>query len=411
MNNRFFSALYAVIAVMLLLYVTACTKISDFNTPASADKTKPGTVTDIKVTNFNGGAYITYSLPKSDNILYVKANYVVNDKTGTSLETKSSYYSDTLTVNGFAEKKEYAVILRVVSRANVESDPVEVKVHPDTPVYQVVAKTLSLSADFAGVRINAINELQKNVGVVFLYNDPYYGKYTIRQQVFSSFSQISFPSRGFDTLPKPVAAYTTDQWGNTSDTLFQTIKPLYEIELNKSNFFEYNLPSNSKTDEFGWVTPRLWDNNNGSGWHTNQSRPPIILPATTSFGIGVLAKLSRFKLVPRDGYLWAHGNPKSFMLWGSSAEQPGDFSPPYFADEGTVMGDWVNIGNYRYPDPPSGSLTPTDADRAWARPGTDFDVPFAAPKVKFLRVVVPENWGGDNNFAHIMELTFYGDPR
>lgn len=411
-NHRFHYLITSCSLAALLLFIGSCQKRADYNGPLSDDTSKPGTITNVKVTNFNGGAYVTYDLPRSENILYVKANYTINDKTGATLETKSSYYSDTLTVNGFAEKKEYDVTLRVVSRANVESDPVTVKVYPDTPVYRVVAQTLAMTPDFAGVRVAGTNRLQQNVRVVFLYNDPYFKKYTIRQQIFSNFREINFASRGFDTLPKPVAVYTTDQWGNHSDTMYKTISPLYEITLDKSRFFEYHLGSDSPTDQYGWLTPYMWDGNTGSGWHTNQ-RVPYVLPPTTSFGLGVSAKLSRFKLWPRDGYLWGHGNPKTFTLWGSNAEQPGDFKPPMTAAEGTVIGDWVNIGNYRYPDPPSGNppSAATDADRVWANQGTEFNVSFAAPKVRFMRVVVPENWGGDNTFAHIMELTFYGDPR
>ncbi|MGJ7033319.1 DUF5000 domain-containing lipoprotein [Niabella hirudinis] len=409
-KSRLYLPIFTMIAGLLII---ACNKTTDFNTPAPGDQSKPGVVTNIKVANFNGGAYITYDLPKSDQILYVKANYVINDKTGASLETKSSYYSDTLTVNGFAEKKEYTVALRVVTRANVESDPVEVKVNPDTPVYKVVAKTLSLSPDFQGIRIAGNNPLQKNVGVVLVYDDPYFGKYTIRQQQFNNFKDIDFTSRGFDTLPKRVGVYATDQWGNQSDTLFKTIAPLYEVALDKSKFFVYNLPSDGVIG-FGWNTPNLWNGNTqGTGWHTTQTPSEYVLPVTVSFGLGVSAKLSRFLLWQRNGYLWQHGNPKSFTLWGSNEERPADFKPPYQSNEGDRIGDWVNMANYRYPNPPSGTPPPgfTAEDQAWALAGTPFTVPPAAPKVRFLRIVVTENWAGDNNFAHIMELTFYGDPR
>ena len=410
MNKRFYPFILITVSVLL---VTACFKDTDYNTPPPADKTKPGVVTNIRVTNFNGGAYIMYDLPKSSQVLYVKANYVINDQTGASLETKSSYYSDTLTVNGFAEKKEYTVTLRAVTRANVESDPVTVKVYPETPVYQMVAKTLSLNPDFQGVRVAGNNDLQKNVGVVLVYDDPYFGKYTIRQQQFNSFKNIDFTSRGFDTLPKKVGVYATDKWGNRSDTLFKTISPLYEIALDKSKFFVYNLPSDAKIG-YGWVTANMWNGNTqGTGWHTTDVPAEYILPVTVSFGLGVSAKLSRFLLWQRDGYLWGHGNPKAFTLWGSNEAQPADFKPPYTSLEGEHIGDWVNMGNYKYPDPPSGTPPPgyTEEDRAWALAGTPFNIPSSAPKVRFLRVVVTENWAGDNNFAHIMELTFFGDPR
>jgi hypothetical protein len=49
----------------LACIIGSCKKNEGFNTePASTDKTKPGVITNIKVKNFHGGAYITYDLPK-----------------------------------------------------------------------------------------------------------------------------------------------------------------------------------------------------------------------------------------------------------------------------------------------------------------------------------------------------------
>ena len=47
----------------------ACSKVEDYRDPVSNDTTKPGVISNIKVTNFNGGAFITYSLPQAENLL------------------------------------------------------------------------------------------------------------------------------------------------------------------------------------------------------------------------------------------------------------------------------------------------------------------------------------------------------
>ncbi|WP_431214653.1 DUF4959 domain-containing protein [Puia sp. P3] len=93
------------VLTIVCLVVASCKKASDYNAVTSNDKTKPGVVSNIKVVNFNGGAYITYTLPDSKNILYVLANYQINSKT--SRQTKSSYYSDSITVSGFADTIDY----------------------------------------------------------------------------------------------------------------------------------------------------------------------------------------------------------------------------------------------------------------------------------------------------------------
>lgn len=399
---------HIVLLVSSLFALYACTKVKDYNDPISNDKTKPGAVTNVQVANFYGGSYITYDLPKTGNVLYVKAEYVINEQTGKKREAKSSYYSDSITVEGFAEKKEYEVKLTTVTRANIESEPVYVKVFPDTPVYRLVAKTIRMEPDFGGLNVQTANRNKKPVGAIVLYKPEGSDKYSIYEQRFSDFETMSFSTRGFDTLPKQFAVYITDQWGNNSDTLYQTIKPLFEQELDKSRFFANALPSDG-TIGFGWQLPNLWNGNKGgTGWHTVQQNVP--LPIVCTFGLGVSAKLSRFALYGRSGYEYAHGNPKVFSIWGSDNPAPADAVLPVFAEEGTVLGDWVNMGNYTWPGPPSGAppTAPTATDRAFFNKGMEFNVPFTAPRARFIRLAVSESWSGAT-FAHAMEITLFGN--
>ncbi len=399
---------HIVLLAAAIFALHACSKVKDYNEPISNDQTKPGAVTNVQVANFYGGSYITYDLPKTGNVLYVKAEYVINDETGKKREAKSSYYSDSITVEGFAEKKEYEVKLTTVTRANIESEPVYVKVFPDTPVYRLVAKTLRMEPDFGGLNVQTANRNKKPVGAIVLYKPEGSDKYSIYEQRFSDFETMSFSTRGFDTLPKQFAVYITDQWGNNSDTVYQTIKPLFEQELDKSKFFANALPSDGKIG-FGWNLPNLWNGNKGgTGWHTVQQNVP--LPIVCTFGLGVSAKLSRFTLYGRAGYEYAHGNPKVFSIWGSDSPAPADAVLPVFAEEGTVLGDWTNMGNYNWPPPPSGAppTAPTATDRAFFNKGTEFNVPFTAPRARFIRLAVSESWSGAT-FAHAMEITLFGN--
>lgn len=407
MRDRYIFHKLALLVAILWVHFS-CSKVVDYNQPVSNDKTKPGVVTNIKVINFKGGSYITYDLPKEGNVLYVQADYTINTQTGKKRQTKSSYYSDTITVEGFAEKKAYDVTLTTVTRSNVVSDGVTVPVFPDTPVYKLVARTIKMQADFGGVNVQTANPDKKAVGVIVLYQPVAADKYSIYQQNFSDYDHVNFSTRGFDTLPKKFAVYITDQWGNNSDTVYKTINPLFEMQLDKSKFFANALPSDTKIG-FGWVLPNLWDGRtDGNGWHTVQENVP--LPIVCTFGIGVYAKLSRFILYGRAGYEYGHGNPKVFSLWGSDKIAPADAVLPVSAPEGAVQGDWVNLGNYVWPGPPSGAppTAPTDADKAFFNRGLELNVPFKAPKIRFLRLAVSESWSGAT-FAHAMEITLYGN--
>ena len=103
-------------AVSMLLFLVSCKEAEGFNTAVSTDQTKPPQVTAVKVENYAGGAVITYSLPKTDNLLYIMAEYRINDRV--VRQSKSSYYTDTIRVEGFEKSQDYDVALYAVSRGS-----------------------------------------------------------------------------------------------------------------------------------------------------------------------------------------------------------------------------------------------------------------------------------------------------
>lgn len=399
----------AVATCLVILVAAACKKNDGYNkTPISGDTTKPGVVTDVKVDNFNGGAYITYNLPNSENILYVLAQYNIRD--GVKRETKSSYYTDTVTVNGFAASADYDVTLYTVSRANVMSDPVTVKVHPETPVYQLIRPSINVNADFGGVNVQAFNPLKKEIGIIITAFDATTNSMEVQDQFFTKADTINYSIRGYSTDPRQFGVYVTDQWGNISDTLKREISPLYEELLNKSLFSAFNLPSDTPIG-YGWQLPNLWNGTeNGDGWHTLPGEKP---PFVCTFDVGRVYKLSRFVMWERFGeWAYGHGNPRDFSLWGTKVANPKDAKLPISAPEGAVVGDWINLGNFHFPDPPSGSPpgSTTASDEAFVRAGVNFNVPFDAPTVRFIRLAVNRSWSG-GDIAHVMELSLYGNPQ
>jgi hypothetical protein len=404
--------IYLLLLLPILGSFSACKKSDGYNDPVSTDLTKPGVISDIKVDNYSGGSYITYALPNSKNLLYILARYNINGKT--SRETKSSYYSDTITVEGFAKKQAYEVTLYAVSRANVMSDPVTVTVNPDTPPYLLMKPTVRVLADFGGLKISGDNPSKKPLGVILLAADASNGTEIVDQH-YSDVAKIDYALRGYQPVEKRFGYYVTDKYGNVSDTTYQTVTPLFETLLDRNKFFTYKMNSDSPIG-YGWDLPYLWDgktDGSSNGWHTN---PGGIQPIVATFGIGVSAKLSRFVLWERpdgsDRFAFGHGNIRVFSLWGSDKLAPEDVKLPKFAPEGTVLGDWTNIGNYNYPDPPSGSkpTAHTSSDNDFVKAGVSFNIPLVSPKVRYVRLCVAQSWSG-GDYAHAMEMAFYGDPR
>jgi hypothetical protein len=401
----------------LFLVQLSCKKMDSYNDVISADKTKPLPVTDVHVTNTNGGAYITYTLPDSKNVLYVQAEYMINDKTGR--QTKSSFYSDTVAVSGFARSQDYKVTLYTVTRANVKSDPVEVTVHPDTPAYLMVLPTVVFRNDFGGVNIRAVNKSKDDIGVIVIAEDPLTKKMEIISQHYTSLDSISFSLRGYDTIPKTFGVYITDKWGNLSDTVSASVSPLYEVAMNKSMFREYHLNSDDGSS-FDWYLPYLWDGNLGRPGYHSTYPTTVPLPKWVTFDMGQTARLSRYTMWGRgldDGvYLWGYGNPETWVIWGR-ADEPVDEIMPDTAHlppvgQATPNG-WINMGVYHLPAQPSGLVAPqyNNDDLALWNAGFGYNFSLSIPKVRYIRFECITNAGQSNEFFHIMEMSFWGDTR
>lgn len=409
--------------LLLFLTYTSCRKIDGYNDIVSNDKTKPGVVTNVKVANFNGGAYITYTLPNSKNILYVQANYSINDKT--TRQTKSSYYSDSITVSGFADSKDYNVVLYTVSRANVKSDSVVVVVHPDTPPYKLVYASLSTQNAFGGVNIAASNRTGDAIGIVSLLPDSNSTRLAIQDQHYTSADSINYTLRGYDTLPKPFGFYVTDQWGNISDTMYTTIHPIFEILMNKQLFQPYVLPTDVLNYQNGLFNlSNIWNGTPAEfGYNTEQpigEHPanPFKWPAWTTFDMGQSARLSRYMLWFRVGgsneFVWTSGAPQTWVIWGRDDTPVDEVMPADSLQLPAVgaktPGGWINMGKYNAPPkPPHNPLT--NEDLAVWNAGFNFDVSIDLPKVRYLRFECFHTMGGTDNYFGIMEMSIYGNPK
>ena len=396
------------LVTLILLSIFSCKKIDSYNQTISTDKTKPDVVTNIKVDNYNGGAYITYTLPKSENLLYVLAKYKINDSI--MREVKSSYYSDTIKVDGFSRSKEYEVTLFTVSRAEIKSDPVLIKVHPDTPPYLIVSTTVSITPDFGGVHVEAINDDKRPIGIVVIAKN-INKEWVPVEQVYSTAKINTFSVRGYDTTTRQFGVYITDPWGNKSDTQYAIIKPIFEMEFSKAKFSEASLPSDPPS-AYGWTMTHLWDGSpDGSGFHTS---PGSGMPQTFTFDMGVTGKLSRYKVWDRgNNYEFSHGNPKRWALWGSNSPidkiLPADVSG---LTPGDVIGSWIFIGYFQAPPKPSGKGPGdnTGEDIALNAAGFEYNVSLKVPDVRYIRFQTLESFSG-GDFMHLMEISIWGNPQ
>lgn len=379
----------------VLFLVGSCAKV-ETREPINAKPGKPGQVSNVTVSNFKGGATITYALPAQGTAvgspLYIMAEYEINKITHKTRQAKASIYENKMVVDGFNTEGDYTVKLYSVSASEEKSDPIVVTVKPEKPPFRDVFDSLNLLRDFGGTSTAFTNETKSNVAISIITRNKNNELYPT-ETLYTSAEEGNVVARGFDTLSRDFGIYVRDKFDNYSDTLWVKLKPIYEKQLDKSKFREFSLPGDNVSD-YGWVVSNLWDNNLGSGYHSVEGIP---LPIRITFDLGVVTKLSRFKIWQRDGYLFQWGNPRFWTMWGST-------SPDRF---GSYEG-WVKLMDCESTKPsksPMGTNTPDDI--AYAKAGEEYIFPSGGPDVRYIRFECHQNWSNSGRL-HMMELTFWG---
>ncbi|PWV47679.1 DUF4959 domain-containing protein [Chitinophaga sp. S165] len=408
-NKAKYNITALLVIALTTVTISACNKDDVYRQPNASGKDKPGPVTNVKVTNYNGAAVVKYDLPNDQDLLYVVANYDIRE--GVSRQIKSSYFFDTLRLEGFHDARDYTVTLKAVTRSNIASDPVTVTVHPDTPYYALIRKSLKIGADYGGINIQASNIGKNAVAINTLTVDPVTGNFAIANENYTSLAAINYSLRGYKPEATKFGVYVSDRYGNISDTMVVTVTPGYEEALNKKDFFPYLMPSDAVIG-YGGVVQNMFDgniteDNSANAWQTTIGTSQRLMQC--SFGIGKSYTLTHFMMYFRD---YGANNPKNFTVYGSNVENPADATTPGGVPQGTQTGDWVCLGNFRVPDPPSGlpQGQTNAADRAYVNNGIDFSMPAGIPPVKYIRIVVKDTWFG-LDYTIIREVTFSGVPQ
>lgn len=372
--------------------------------PLVTDKTIPGVVSEVTVENMPGGAKIEYKVPATDDILLVEATY---ERNGELITARSSVYKNFVVIEGLKETTPQQVALSVVDRSNNRSQAVSVTINPQTPPIDGLFNSISMVADFGGVRVLYDNKDNIKAEILF-YTVNANGTATYNQSTFIENDIRSYATfRTFAPTPQNFGVAVIDRWNNITVIKKATVTPLEEVMLDIGEFDDLKLPTD-ENDAFGWGMTNLWNNSiGGSGFHTSQVSPGSLVPPYTepyhmfTFDLGVLAKISRLKFWQRQGtWAYTHGNPRYFEIWGID-EIP--------ADNGATFDGWTLLVANGEVIKPSGSPVGVRSaeDDAAAGSGEEFDVPIDSPPVRYIRFVQIENWT-EGKFIHIMEFNFWG---
>jgi hypothetical protein len=346
---------------------------------------------------------LKYQLPDEPDLLYVKAIY--KNSLGVSKEVRASVFSNLMEIKGFGRSIKATIQLISVDRSQNESAPVDVVIEPlDSPIYSIL-DSMKVNEAFGGIRFETVNPLAVQIIANVILEKTVDGKPVIQTDAFY-FSSPTFRGyvRGLDSIPYNVSLVIRDVYGNSTDTIHATKKPLYEIKLPAKTEFK-QMPMSVLYKESNWTSPWacMWDGKTleDVAYYLHIDNPPY--PYFT-FDIGRSYILSRMKVWQRQTQVYTLHNPRFFEIWGTNDLATGQNAESF--DGWKLLGKFQSIK-------PSGNdenTTITADDKAWAKAGEEFEFIGMDAPVRYIRFKSIQNWTR-TNALHIAELEFYGNEK
>ncbi len=384
------------IAGLILPVAIACEE--ERPEPIAAGGNVPANVSDIAVEPLPGGAKITYSLPSTPGLLYVKAEY--EWPAGVKRESRASLYGDSLIIRGLGTTGEVNVNIYSVGSGEVASAPTQVKIKPlDPPVITTFA-SLGVQEDFGGVYVSFENPSKADLVISLLAKDER-GDWFPVDAHYTNRDQGGFSVRGQESKPTDFGVFVRDRWNNKSDTIAVNLTPIYERQLEGLRVI--NFPTDVSTFYSNNNFTRLFDNNFSDPSGVKHTAVGTGLPQWFTIDLGESTKLSRLKywmrgIVANPTYLYGFGNPQRWEVWGSNNPDP---------DGGWTQ--WTKIMDCEAVKPsglPAGQYTTEDREVGAA--GLDYAFPSDTPPMRYLRWKTNKVFG-DVTYVHIIEIAFWGE--
>ncbi len=396
--------LYIITLLISFTWATSCKEggridFIDESIPA------PPQVSNVIVDNRAGGAVLRYTLPEDKNLLYVRGEYEI--KPGVIHETKSSYFKDSLVIEGFGTPGQYDVKLYSVGKNEKESAPLIVQINPTTAPVQLAVK--KFRDTFGGVAIDFENPEKANLAIVLMADTADRGYMSELITYYTAMPKGTFTYRGVDGLDpveQEFAMYIRDRWGNYSDTVIGSVTPWFEEFIPKNTWRDYTLAGDIPPVNANYPITRIWDNDVGQdGFHGMETQ---VLPHNLTWDLGRQVKLSRLKYWPRghSDDMWKRGHARIFEIWGSNAPNP----------TGAMDDSWIPLGRFESLKPSGPGSQITQEDIAFAREGIEFEFgvtdfapePFTPVRYIRFRTIATYAYASFST-VHILELSFWGE--
>ena len=392
---------YISILIISIILFASCKE--DYIGQFPIDSVAPMQITSVQVTNLPGTVQLKYQLPDETDLLYVKAVY--KNALGEIKEEKASVFSNLLEIKGFGRSMKNTIQLITVDRSQNESAPFNVVIEPlDSPIYSIL-DSMKVTEAFGGVKFKTVNPLKVQIIANVILQSTVLGL-PVKQTNAFYFSSATFEGaiRGLDSIPYNISLVLRDVYGNHTDTLRVTKKPMYEMKLPaKAEFREMPMSVSYKVSQ--WTSPWacMWDGITTAdvAYYLDIANPAMPY-FTVDLGRSYL--LSRMKMWQRQAYVYVLHNPRIFEIWGTNdlavAQNPETFD------------GWKLLNKFQGKKPSGNddNATITADDKAWAAAGEEFEFDFMTAPVRFIRFRSIQNWT-KTNAIHIAELEFYGNEK
>lgn len=392
---------FLLISFLLLFIAFGCEE--DNHTPVSQGGEVPSQISDLILESLPGAAKISYKLPFDNSLLYVKARYEI--RPGVPREIKSSFYANSLIVDGFGDTTEYKVNLVTVGRNTLESDPVVVTVKPlRSPIYDVYESIVNTAKEtFGGIKFSIENPAEADVRIYVTTKDSL-GEWIDAETFYTSTASGEFSVRGYDSISRPFGIYVKDRWDNTSDTFEDIYHPWFEQKLDKSKFSQVDLPTDqNKAHMAGRTMDKIWNED-----YSNNDFVTTVgygIPQWFTFDLGVKANLSRIVVYNRSSgatYIYNAGSVKEWEIFGSMEPNP----------DGIWDESWIPLRDqpcisFKPSGLPVGEYSNEDIQRQID--GEEFEFDAVDVPVRYLRWKTNAVWGGSSiGHINLVEITIYG---